>query len=356
VGVVKKVGLVLATLATLAVSVAPAAAKPGDIIIGTDGDGSVLRLSADGSTQSEIASGPPVATPGGLDFARNGTLYFADYDLPGVVSVDPRSGDASVLSDDLAFFDEPLDLDVGPDGQIYVAEDFAQSILRVNPKTGAVATLADNLNFPYSVAVLPNRQIYFVDGTEVLNVDPRTLDVSPVVDIPTASLVGIEQTPRRTFYVTDDSNATIYEVNPRTRTFDEVASGDLLVGFYNPGLETRGTIIIGDTSTNRIVRVNPRTGDQSYVGGPLGGVSPEGIAIEPPKCKGKMATIVGSTKRDKLKGSKFGDVIVGLKGNDKIKGGKGRDLICGGKGKDRLKGQAGRDKLKGGPGKDKEIQ
>jgi streptogramin lyase len=352
---VKKVGLVLATLATLALSVATALAKPGDIIIGSDGDGSVVRLSADGSTQSEIASGAPIVAPGGLDFARNGTLYFADYELPGVISVNPSSGNASVLSDDLAFFDEPLDLDVGPDGQIYVAEVFAQSILRVNPKTGTVATLADNLDVPYSVAVLPNRQIYFVDGTEVLKIDPRTLDVSPVVEIPTASLVGIEQTPRRTFYVTDDSNAAIYEVNPRTRSFDEVASGDLLTSFYNPGLETRGTIIIGDTGAERIVRVNPRTGDQSYVGGPLG-VFPEGIGIEPPKCKRKMATIVGSTKRDKLKGSKFGDVIVGLKGNDKIKGGKGRDLICGGKGKDKLKGQGGRDKLNGGPGKDKEIQ
>jgi hypothetical protein len=82
----------------------------------------------------------------------------------------------------------------------------------------------------------------------------------------------------------------------------------------------------------------------------------------PPTCKGKPATIVGTSGNDVRKGTSAEDVIVGLGGNDKLSGLAGNDLICGragkdtltgGKGNDKLYGKAGKDTLKGGPGKDK---
>ena len=81
-----------------------------------------------------------------------------------------------------------------------------------------------------------------------------------------------------------------------------------------------------------------------------------------PKCKGKLATILGTDGADKLSGTPAADVIVPLGGNDKVSGLAGNDTICGGAGKDALKGgkgndklfgEAGKDTLKGGPGKDK---
>jgi streptogramin lyase len=336
-----------------------AQAKAGDIIIGADGYGTVNRLTPDGSTLSEIASGDPIDSPGGLDFAADGTLYFADYNLPGVIAVNPKTGDADVVSNDTDFFSEPLDLDVGPDKQIYVAEETNGTVLRVDPKTGAATELGAgfDFDFPYSVTVLPNRQIYVADDDRILNINPRTDAVSTVVEIPGACFCGgLEQTARRTLIATDDGNATIYEVNPRTKSFDPLSSGGFLNGFYNPGIESKGTIIIGETSDERIIRINPKTGDQSYVGPDLTDldVFPEGITVEPPKCTGKTSTIPGSTKKDKLKGSKFGDVIAALKGKDKITGGKGRDRICGGSGKDKVKAaDRKRDKVNCGSGKDK---
>jgi RTX calcium-binding nonapeptide repeat (4 copies) len=81
-------------------------------------------------------------------------------------------------------------------------------------------------------------------------------------------------------------------------------------------------------------------------------------------CKGKPATIVGTSGSDVRAGSGGPDVIVGLGGNDSLSGVAGNDLICGGAGKDTLKGgkgkdtllgQKGKDTLKGGGGKDKCI-
>ena len=80
-----------------------------------------------------------------------------------------------------------------------------------------------------------------------------------------------------------------------------------------------------------------------------------------PKCFGKKATIVGTTRADHIKGTAKADVIVGLGGSDVIKGLGRSDLICGGNGSDKLNGgdrgdalvgEAGNDTLSGGGGLD----
>ena len=85
------------------------------------------------------------------------------------------------------------------------------------------------------------------------------------------------------------------------------------------------------------------------------------LAAKVPTCRGRRASIVGTSGRDRLKGTGKADVIVGLAGNDTIKALAGNDLVCagngkdtvfGGPGKDRLLGEKGADHLFGGPGKD----
>jgi len=80
-----------------------------------------------------------------------------------------------------------------------------------------------------------------------------------------------------------------------------------------------------------------------------------------PRCFGKKATIVGTTKADHIKGTAKADVVVGLGGSDVIKGLGGGDRICGGNGSDKLiggdrddalVGEAGNDTLSGGGGND----
>jgi Ca2+-binding RTX toxin-like protein len=81
-----------------------------------------------------------------------------------------------------------------------------------------------------------------------------------------------------------------------------------------------------------------------------------------PRCFGKAATIVGTNKGERLRGTRGNDVIVARGGHDLINSGGGKDRICGGTGddvllagpgKDFLDGQLGSDFLAGGPSRDR---
>ena len=75
----------------------------------------------------------------------------------------------------------------------------------------------------------------------------------------------------------------------------------------------------------------------------------EGSAV---MCHGLVTTMVGTVRRDDMKGTPGPDVIAGLGGNDSIGGLDGDDVICGGSGADRLFGGAGNDRLFGQGGND----
>lgn len=70
------------------------------------------------------------------------------------------------------------------------------------------------------------------------------------------------------------------------------------------------------------------------------------------RCKGRIATIVGTGDRDRLVGTGRRDVIVGFGGNDRILARGGNDVVCAGAGRDVVKGQRGRDLLIGNAGPD----
>jgi hypothetical protein len=83
-----------------------------------------------------------------------------------------------------------------------------------------------------------------------------------------------------------------------------------------------------------------------------------------PRCFGRAATIVGTSRNDRLRGTRGNDVIVGRGGLDLIRSGGGKDRICGsagddvllaGSGKDLLDGGQGADFLAGGPGRDRVL-
>jgi Tol biopolymer transport system component len=70
------------------------------------------------------------------------------------------------------------------------------------------------------------------------------------------------------------------------------------------------------------------------------------------KCAGAQATITGSDRVDRIRGTRGADVIVTGRGSDIVFGRGGRDIICGDGGRDDLLGGGGRDLLVGGRGKD----
>lgn len=80
----------------------------------------------------------------------------------------------------------------------------------------------------------------------------------------------------------------------------------------------------------------------------LGGPEPGGKA----RCRGSVATIVGTNGSDVLRGTAGDDVIVARGGRDTIRGRGGDDVICGGKGADLIRGGPGDDVIWSGPGRD----
>jgi Ca2+-binding RTX toxin-like protein len=105
--------------------------------------------------------------------------------------------------------------------------------------------------------------------------------------------------------------------------------------------------------TGTIYRIEPNAPGQAAVSTGAPFVDPRGIALEPPRCRGKLATIVGTTAAEKIRGTDFADVIVTLGGKDTAIAGKGKDIVCGGAGPDKLNGGPGKDLLFGEGGKDK---
>jgi uncharacterized delta-60 repeat protein len=138
---------------------------------------------------------------------------------------------------------------------------------------------------------------------------------------------------------------------------------------YGVGLQKDGKIVVGGTTAglpgNDNVAVARLDGDEAATGGGPGGggggTGGGGGKSKVYRCGGKRATIIGTSKKNRLKGTKRADVIVALGGNDKVDGRGGNDIICagsgndsvvGGPGKDRLYGDSGKDALKGGDGND----
>jgi RTX calcium-binding nonapeptide repeat (4 copies) len=76
------------------------------------------------------------------------------------------------------------------------------------------------------------------------------------------------------------------------------------------------------------------------------------IAQQRPTCKGREATLWGTSQADALTATNGPDVLVGLGGKDAITALGGNDIVCAGGGNDKVKGNRGKDKLNGEAGKD----
>ncbi len=76
-------------------------------------------------------------------------------------------------------------------------------------------------------------------------------------------------------------------------------------------------------------------------------------SIGPIGCRGKVVSIAGTNRNDKIRGTNGKDIIATLGGNDRVNGRGGRDIICGGASGDRIIGGNGKDQIDGGDGYDR---
>ena len=74
-----------------------------------------------------------------------------------------------------------------------------------------------------------------------------------------------------------------------------------------------------------------------------------------PRCRGRLAEIVGTDGDDDIRGTDSRDVIWAGLGDDTVHSALGNDLVCGGPGADLLHGGRGNDTVDGGTGEDDRI-
>ena len=77
-----------------------------------------------------------------------------------------------------------------------------------------------------------------------------------------------------------------------------------------------------------------------------------GSASKARRCRGRRATVVGTERPDRLRGTSGRDVILARGGNDVVRARGGNDLVCAGAGNDLARGEGGRDRLFGQAGRD----
>ena len=320
-------------------------APNGDLIVADAGEPPfpprVIRITPDG-TQSVIATGPPQGGSRGLAYGPSGDLFLADHgpaeDAPvdGQVLKVTAAGAVSVLASGVNLND-PNGIAVGADEDALVAESGPTGtgvgnpadgkVVRVDTNTGAQTLITAGLLNPTGLALVPGGSAYVTDNGQLA----------------------------------DGFDGLLNRVDPRTGAATAIAVGGNLNNPQQLEMDAAGFAVVADagddlgsaTLDGSVFKVDPKTGGQVLVAAGILLNTPRGIAIEPPKCGGKLATMVGTPDKDKFKGSSFNDVIHAGRGNDKINGRGGNDVICGSNGKDKLGGGGGKDRLVGGKDDDK---
>ena len=116
------------------------------------------------------------------------------------------------------------------------------------------------------------------------------------------------------------------------------------------------SVYVASESSNSVARFDRALpGEGQGPGDTPTGQGGQGGSGDPPPavtCGGTPATIVGTKRADRLRGTPGRDVIAALGGNDRVSALGRADIVCGGAGRDTLLGGAGRDRLFGGPQRD----
>jgi streptogramin lyase len=293
----------------------------------------VYRKMPPGGPLREFVSGSPLVNPAAVEFDHAGRLILADEDAaaPGalgrglVARYDIVTGARTILAGG-----PPIRRAAGvaaaPTGEVFVADEAPAGGI-----SGAIFRIA-------------------ADG------QITTVRSGP----PLGSPMGIAREPDGSLVTADPEAGAVFRVNPATGGLATVWSGP-------PLSEPTGIAVLPDrrllvTDTNgpsglgALWSIAPGAGPVPVLAGPESVFTrPVAVAVDPPTCRGRRATIVGSTGPDLLVGSPGPDVIAGLGGADRIPAGAGADVVCGGDGKDLLKGQAGRDLLLGEAGRDRLV-
>lgn len=315
------------------VTVAPG----GELLIadasGTQPDpvASVFSKMPPGGPLNTFVSGPPLINPSAVEFDHAGRLIVTDEDAaaPGalgrglVARYDPGSRARTILAGGPPMR-RPVGITASPAGDLFVADEapaggVSGGVFRIAPD-GNVTTVRSGA--------------------------------------PLGSPAGIAREPDGSLVTADPEAGAVFRLNPATGGLAAVWSGPPLsepTGIaVLPDLRLLVTDTDGPSGLGALWSIAPGAAPVPVLAGPESiFTEPVAVAVDPPLCMNRRATIVGSTGSDVLTGSAGPDVIAALGGGDRISAAGGDDVVCAGDGKDLVKGQAGNDHLLGEAGRDK---
>lgn len=227
-----------------------------------------------------IGSGAPLAQAGHLAVESDGSLLVTvrPTGQPGVVRVDPSSGDRAVVSDAVTgggpLFQSHLSaLAVGADGSIFVGDPQLQTnevdrILRIDPATGERTILSGasagegrRLGAPRGLAVE-------ADGTLVAYDSPHDVFCVPVCPHPlcvlclrtSGSVVRIDPVSGDRTLVSGGGTCFAAAAGCATPYFGRIGRGPTLGDPGGIAVESAESFIVG--SASRVLRVDTETGDR----------------------------------------------------------------------------------------------
>ena len=391
--------LLAALVLALTAPAAPAAVRlhPGDILVAgmtRGGNGAVFRVDPDSGRQTIVSIGGLLFSPSDVELAPDGRILVMD---PGslfggsIVAVDPDKPGGPSTNQTLVsnhqisgpdLFDAPLGLTVSG-RRIFVADAGVPGVIAVD-RDGQQRLIASGENFasPVAIDLAPGPRLFVADAFGIQDRDGSIIRVDPANGSQSFVAAGVinerEDLAEPSGIVV--SQPTIYVADRDSQ--DDQSGAVIAVGFTGgkrvvasnagPGpdlfndpsgiaFDGRGNLVVGDTTVTPdrrgiVIRVAPGTGATRLLSrgadGLDGLVSARALTVVPARCRGRVATIVGTPGRDTLRGTSGPDVIAGLGGNDVINGRGGNDVLCGGPGRDTIRGGPGRDRVSGGPGRD----
>lgn len=178
-------------------------------------------------------------------------------------------------------FNSPASIAVEADGQIVIADHDLDAVMRVNPITGSLSLISGEsrgsgppILFPGSIAVEADGRL-IVSGFDLLRIDPDTGDRTMISD-QVGGALAVEANGDLVVAIDD----AILRVNPTTgdwrivsgctdvQDFEcirEVGSGPPLGFLTDIDVEHDGHLIVANDV--HVIRVDPVTGDRSYVSG-----------------------------------------------------------------------------------------
>jgi hypothetical protein len=263
--------------------------EPGDLVVASKRNASIVHIDPDTGVQSLITSGGLISSPESVVVDGRGAIFVGNRE--DIIEVDAATGAQSLLSDGmLGSVAHRGGLSIDPAGNL-ISVNSAESLLRINLETGIeqVLSIAGNLTAAFDTAVETDGQILVANAdspSAIYRIDPATGAQTPVwVAQPGVYAVSLSIESATTALVTDLAMGLLRV--DLTNGTDSVVSSNPLTGGWGLAAGAASSIfyttsVVPDTSQYSIVKVDVASGAVGIVSSGDNLDEPVDVAVVPP--------------------------------------------------------------------------